>query len=219
MAKNIKETKLTEFIPDPNNLNKGTERGRGMLERSLTDLGLGRSILVDKHNVVIAGNKTLEAAAENGFDDAIVVETNGEKLVVVKRTDLDLDADEKAKQLAIADNRVAELDLSWDVDALIELEETVDLSMYFSDTELSNLASASNDEDEVDYEDMWQGMPTFEQSDALGVKSIKVNFMTHEAIAEFAQLIGQKVTERTKFINFPYQEADDVLAHRCKDES
>ena len=135
----MKKIKLEEFIPDSNNANKGTERGRGMLENSLSKYGLGRSILVDKNNVAIAGNKTLETAVESGFENAIVIETTGEDLVVVKRTDLDLETDEKAKLLAIADNRVGELSLSWDTDVLKELDVEIGLADFFSEDEFNGL--------------------------------------------------------------------------------
>ena len=132
-------TKLTDLIPDPNNANKGTERGRGMLEKSLQELGAGRSILVDKNGVTIAGAKTLEAAVESGFEDAIVVQSDGSQLVVVQRTDLDLGKDSKAKKLAIADNRVGEISLDWDGDVLKDLGESIDLSGFFSEKELDKL--------------------------------------------------------------------------------
>jgi hypothetical protein len=142
-----KTVKLTDFQPDPRNANKGTERGRGMLERSLQELGAGRSILVDKHNVAIAGNKTLEIAVESGFESAIVVETDGSQLVVVKRTDLDLSKDEKAKKLAIADNRVGEVSLSWDAEVLKELmeEEDIDLRQFFFEPELDEILKGLGD--------------------------------------------------------------------------
>jgi hypothetical protein len=43
------------------------------------------------------------------------VETDGSELVVVKRTDLDLysETDKRARQLAYADNKIAEVDLAW----------------------------------------------------------------------------------------------------------
>lgn len=145
-----KQVKLTDFIPDPNNANKGTERGRGMLERSLTDLGAGRSIVSDKNGVILAGNKTLETAVESGFENAIVVETDGTKLVVVKRVDLDLATDEKAKKLAIADNRVSEVDLNFDSSILTELSEQIDLSDMFTDAELNDLADRASKMNEDD---------------------------------------------------------------------
>jgi site-specific DNA-methyltransferase (adenine-specific) len=142
----MKTIKLSNLILDPNNANKGTQRGKGLLEKSLQELGAGRSILVDKHGIAIAGNKTLETAVESGFEDAIVVETDGSQLVVVKRTDLDLNKDEKAKRLAIADNRVGELSLNWDAEVLAELAEEVDLTGFFEGDELAALLSELDQE-------------------------------------------------------------------------
>ena len=139
----MEHVKLSEFTPDPKNANKGTERGRGMLEKSLQELGAGRSILVDKHGTAIAGNKTLSVAIESGFEDAIVVETDGTRLVVVKRTDLDLSKDEKAKLLAVGDNRASEIGLEWDTDVLTELSQEVDLSGFFYPNELAALLDDS----------------------------------------------------------------------------
>jgi hypothetical protein len=113
---------------DKRNANRGTDRGREALKESLDRLGAGRSIVVDKEGNVIAGNKTLEAAQSIGLTKTVEVETDGQTLVVVKRTDLDLDKDIKARELAFADNRIAELDLNWDMDVLNE-----DLPMLNSD--------------------------------------------------------------------------------------
>ncbi|MBW4597002.1 MAG: DNA modification methylase [Brasilonema angustatum HA4187-MV1] len=135
----MKEVKLTDLSFDPKNANKGSERGRGMLEESLQQLGAGRSIVVDRNGVVIAGNKTLETAVESGFLDGIEIETDGSKLVIVRRSDLDLATDVKAKQLAICDNRVSEVSLTWDAEILKEISKDVDLSAFFTSDELSDL--------------------------------------------------------------------------------
>ena len=42
-------------------------------------------------------------------------------LIAVQRDDLDLATDPRARALAIADNRVGELDLEWDVEMLKQL--------------------------------------------------------------------------------------------------
>lgn len=146
----VKKVKLSELIPDPKNANKGTERGRYMLEHSITNLGAGRSVLVDKNNVLIAGNKTAEVAVESGFEDAIVVETDGTELVVVKRKDLDLTSDDKAKQLAIADNRVGQINLNFDAEVILELDQEIDLSTYFTDIELNDLSVSLDEEEKGD---------------------------------------------------------------------
>ena len=131
--------KLSDLTPDISNANKGTERGRYALEASLRKYGAGRSILIDREGRIIAGNKTAETAADVGIDDVIIVKTDGRQLVAVQRTDLDLDSKE-ARELAYADNRVAELDLSFDPEqVLADLNAGVDLSGLWRDDELDEL--------------------------------------------------------------------------------
>lgn len=90
MPKAVPLTGIDALRLDPHNANKGTDRGRAMVAASLEECGAGRSILADKDGTVIAGNKTLEAARKLGLP-VRVVETNGEELVVVRRTDLSID--------------------------------------------------------------------------------------------------------------------------------
>ena len=131
---------LSELTPDPRNANKGTERGRDALEHSLRSYGAGRSILLDKHGTIIAGNKTAETAADIGIDEVVVVETDGNKVVAVKRTDLDLAKDPAARELAYADNRVSELDLDFDPEAILtDLQEGVSLENLWSQAELDQM--------------------------------------------------------------------------------
>ena len=109
----------TNVTPDPHNANCGTVRGRALLEKSLRELGAGRSIVADKHGTIIAGNKTLDVAVSVGIPTR-VVETDGHELIVVQRTDLDLsEPTGMARRLAYADNRVGQIDLEWDAAALL----------------------------------------------------------------------------------------------------
>lgn len=132
-------TQLSDLTPDDRNANAGTPRGRGLVETSLQKYGAGRSILVDRNGKVIAGNKTSEAAAAIGLEGLVVVQTTGNQLVVVQRTDLDLDEDTAARELAIADNRAGELGLEWNVDVLTELSQEIDLSTFFTKDEIGAL--------------------------------------------------------------------------------
>ena len=136
----VAAARLADLQPDNRNANAGTERGRGMVEESLRRYGAGRSILVDKSGRIIAGNHVAEVAADIGLHDCIVVPSDGRKLVVVQRTDLDLDSP-AARALAIADNRTSEVGLSWDTGVLAELaaDDAVDLSALFSPVELADL--------------------------------------------------------------------------------
>ena len=57
-----------------------------------------------------------------------VVESTGDELVVVRRTDLALEEGDRARRLAYADNRSSELGLEWDLEQLLrDLEAGFDL--------------------------------------------------------------------------------------------
>lgn len=124
MAKMI-EASIDSLIPDDKNFNKGTEFGEHLMDESLRKFGLGRSILIDKNNRIIAGNKTAEKAADIGFDNVIIVETNGNSLVAVKRTDIDLDST-KGRELALADNATSKANLSFNTDLIMQEAEKFD---------------------------------------------------------------------------------------------
>ncbi len=80
----MKKIKLAELTPDNLNANRGTQRGLGQLEKSLQSYGAGRSITVDKNGRIISGNKTTLAAASVGIEDAILVESDGNAVIVHK---------------------------------------------------------------------------------------------------------------------------------------
>lgn len=145
-----KAAKLADLTPDHANANKGTERGRYAIEASLRQYGAGRSILVDRNGRIMAGNKTAEVAADVGIDDVIIVPTDGKKLVVVQRTDLDIDSPE-GRGLAYADNRAGELSLEWDAEqVLADLNAGVDLSGLWRQDELDELLAIAPDFKEFD---------------------------------------------------------------------
>jgi hypothetical protein len=144
----IEHKTIFDFITDPNNANIGTERGQAMLENSLRESGAGRSIVVDKHGVVIGGNKTITGAANVGIENAVVVHTTGDKIVVVQRDDLDLKEDETAKRLALYDNRVTEVNLVWDTEFISSNQDM--LSGLFSEREIEAILSETRDSGEID---------------------------------------------------------------------
>ena len=124
MAKII-ETSIEQLIPDDKNFNEGTEYGQHLIEESLRKFGAGRSILLDKNNRIISGNKTTENCANVGLDDVIIVETDGTKLVAVKRTDIDLDS-AQGREMALADNATGKANLCFDTDLIMQEAEKFD---------------------------------------------------------------------------------------------
>ncbi len=193
MTKNVSKSTtsaINELKPDPNNANNGTERGAALLETSLREYGAGRSLLCDKNGVMIAGNKTLEAAASIGLERIRIVETDGTELVVVKRTDLDLADDPRAKALAIADNRVSQVGLSWNADVLQEMvTNNVDLSSLWHENELASLLGIKSLNQVSDH---WVDMPEFTEQEIKPFEKIVVSFANKEDYDDFFVRLGMK---------------------------
>lgn len=122
----MKETviDIEELIQDDHNANKGTDEGQQVIEKSFSEFGAGRSVLLDKDNNIIAGNKTQKAAVAAGIKKVRVIETTGDELVAVKRTDLSLDSAE-GRGLALLDNASHQVNLSWDEVELANIAEVI----------------------------------------------------------------------------------------------
>lgn len=117
----VKRGTLDDLIPDDRNMNRHTSYGMSLIEKSIRKNKFGRSILVDKNDRIIGGNGVTETAASIGATKTIVVETTGDELVVVKRTDVDLDS-QQGREMALADNATAVADIEWDAEAVKEIE-------------------------------------------------------------------------------------------------
>ena len=91
---------------DKRNYRKHNDKNKRLINKSLKELGAGRSILVDSEDEIIGGNGVYEQAKKLGIKTK-VIETDGSELVVVKRTDLKT-GDEKRKKLAILDNSTSD---------------------------------------------------------------------------------------------------------------
>lgn len=129
---------------DDKNANRGTNRGQKALNASLKKLGTGRSILIDSNGKVIAGNKTLKQAKNLGYKNVRVIKTRGDELIAVQREDLDMDSDPRARELAVADNRVSELGLDWDSEVISELSDQFDFGNLFTGAELGKFLKESH---------------------------------------------------------------------------
>lgn len=113
---------IEELVQDDHNFNKGTKKGQALMEKSFTELGAGRSILIDKDGRIIAGNKSQRAAMAAGIKKVRVIESDGTELIAVKRTDVALDSKE-GRELALADNVTTQVNLAWDKVELAAISE------------------------------------------------------------------------------------------------
>ena len=92
---------------DSNNFRKHSDKNKKIIKKSLKELGPGRSILIDNDNIIIAGNGVYEQAQKLKINTRII-ETDGRELIVLKRTDLTNDSQQR-KELALIDNKATDL--------------------------------------------------------------------------------------------------------------
>lgn len=110
---------IKDLTPDPHNAREHTARNVGLIVNALHEVGAARSIVIDENGVIMAGNATVEAAAEAGLYKVRVVESAGDEIIAVRRRNL---SPEQKTRLALYDNRAGELS-KWNEESLRALAE------------------------------------------------------------------------------------------------
>lgn len=138
-----------KITPQRRNANRHTQRGMGLLEGSIEKDGWIGAVTVAADGETFDGSARVEVTERMGMlDDPIVVDVDGSRPVVVRRTDIPNADDPRAKRLGVAANRVGQLNLEWEPDVLAELaaDQDVDLGAYFFADELALYSEPSADE-------------------------------------------------------------------------
>lgn len=126
--------KVTDLKFDARNYRKHGDKNKKLIRKSIQEVGLGRSIVVDANNEIVAGNGLVSQLDKD--TPVRVVETTGGELVVVKRTDLQT-GDDRRKALAIYDNSTSDTS-EFDIELL---------KADFTDKELQNFGIMDDVED------------------------------------------------------------------------
>lgn len=131
---------------DAHNFRYHNAENKRMIHDSLSELGAGRSIVMDNQNELIAGNGVYEQAQKLGMPVRII-ETDGTELIAVKRTDLATD-DMKRKKLAAADNAISD-HVEWNAEE-IRLSGLDDLTLQALHIELPEIEDKEENESQED---------------------------------------------------------------------
>ena len=126
---------IKDLTHDPRNARKHTPRNVGDIVSALQEVGAARSIVIDEDGIILAGNATIDAAAEAGITKLQVVDADGETVVAVRRTGL---TPAQKTRLALFDNRAAE-HAQWDTDVLLALADEGALVGMWTDDEIAAL--------------------------------------------------------------------------------
>ena len=132
----LKEKEIAKLTQDPENCRQHSEKNLKAIKQSLQTFGQQKPIVIDQEGKVIAGNGTLEAAQELGWEKIQVVIS---ELLGPEQT-----------AYAIADNRTAEL-ADWDKTVLVEtlsnLEDALQAACGFNKNEMKNLLDSVTQEE------------------------------------------------------------------------
>jgi len=132
--------KITDLTPQRVNSNKHTPRGLGLLQDSIQKDGWLGAITVANDGESFDGSARIEVGASAGFEDAIVVESDGSRPIIHRRTDIPTADDPKARRLGVAANRIAQLDYDPDAAVLAGIvADGIDLSDLFTGEEFEAL--------------------------------------------------------------------------------
>ena len=151
---------IKDLKQDKRNYRKHNQQNLDLIKKSVSEVGLGRSVVIDNENEIVCGNGLVSTLDKN--TPIKVIETDGTELVVVKRTDLNTN-DEKRKQLAIMDNSTSDSS-EFDLESLQADFDVEQLQDWGLDVEFESLEEKEIIEDEVPEEvetkcklgDIWQ---------------------------------------------------------------
>jgi DNA modification methylase len=122
---NIEVVSIDDLVQDDHNFNKGNEQGAELLERSFRECGAGRSVLIDKDNRLVGGNKAQKGFKAAGKKKVIIVDSDADTLVAVRRKDVSLDSAE-GRKMAYLDNLTTQVNLTWDQTELQAVQADVE---------------------------------------------------------------------------------------------
>lgn len=199
--------RLSDFKVQQKNVNRHKTRGMKALRDTIDEGGWVGAITTAANGETFAGSARLEVSYDRfGHEiEPITVHTTGDRPVIVIRDDIPTASDPKAVKLGVADNRISEINYDPDIELLIEInDEIIQLDDLYFEDELTALVEAdqSDSEGTNDPNEVWQGMPEF-NSTALNYKQLIINFETMDDYYKFAELVGQKLTDKTRSIWIP----------------
>lgn len=187
----IVRKKLSDVKLAPYNPRTISPAEREKLKKSIETFGYADLMTYNKRTGnVVGGNQRLIVFKEMGVEQLDFIEV-----------DLPL---EREKILNLALNKISG---EWDTvklrDILYELKSIdADVSLTgFDKLEIDNLLTTLPDFNPAKE---WAGMPEYVSNNTLG-RTIAVHFKDEKAVEDFAKLVNQKITDKTRYIWFPYQ--------------
>jgi hypothetical protein len=151
--------KIRQLKKDKRNHNRHTDEGMELLKHSVNTVGVIESITVSSDNEIISGNGRHEVMSEKlGDVEPIVIETDGSRPVILKRTDIKSNTPEFYKAAILA-NTTAEKNI--DIDETIVQELAGEFSLELDEMGIDlDLGGGPGFDDDYDEDDASEQMET-----------------------------------------------------------
>lgn len=193
---------INQITPYKNNAKEHTPEQIEKLKGSIQRNSYIQPIVIDADNSIVIGHARYEALRALNGDNQVIE--------VVR---VDYLSESEIKALRILDNKINQS--PWIEDILNK--EIVELNKVFSDEEMKDLVGLQSfeinnaiNEDDLDYEKEWEGMPEFSQKDKTAFRSIVVHFKDQEKLDMFAKKMKQTITDKTKYLWYPNIEIETL---------
>lgn len=122
-----KKIKINELKTDTRNHNRHTKDGMALLEKSVDKVGIIESITVSNDNEIISGNARHEVIGRKFENEPIVIETDGTRPVILKRTDIESGTKEFYEASILANTTAKKnIDIDYEVIDVLEVELGID---------------------------------------------------------------------------------------------
>jgi hypothetical protein len=190
-ADQVERRPIAELVPYARNARLHSDAQIAQIAASIREWGWTIPVLVDETGALIAGHGRVLAARQLEIEAVPTMVARGW-------------SEAKIRAYRIADNKLG-LNAGWDT-AMLGLE-LADLRDLGAEINLTGFAAFELDalfgDGVADPDKQWGGMPEFENEDKTAYQRIVVHFKDQTAVDAFAELIGQKITEKTRFLWFP----------------
>ena len=180
---------IEKLSPYKNNARKHTEQQVQQIANSIVEFGFVNPILVDENQMILAGHGRYMAAKHLDLKEVPIIK-------------IDNLTDAQKKAFVIADNKIA-INSTWDETMLWqEIQELNKLGfdlniLAFNEMEILPLTDPNVVDDPLAE---WENMPEFISEDNTAYRTLYVHFENETDVEKFQELVGQKLTDKTKYI-------------------
>lgn len=212
---------IDALVPFDRNARTHSEAQVAQLAASIKEFGFTNPVLIDETNTIIAGEGRVRAAKKLGMTEIPCIVLSGltaeqKAAYVIADNKLALISEWDPIKLNEEMARLAEFEMDVNLTGFNEVEVMLlskkaakGLEALSAEVGVGPVAAPSSkmdtqpEEDEAPAPKDWNGMPEYVQKDERPFRTLLVHFDTQDAVDDFAALIGQNITSKTKYVSFP----------------